>query len=207
MSIRTIISPDVIPDFSAPREDASTHQKKRVEYHQRAKAAQKVEERRAAVPPIEEARATWGINVAFKLLRPDARMPTQGTPGASGYDLYLPEAINLILPGFHKIPLGISIALPPGFEARILPRSSTAFKYGMIVLTGTVDSDYRGEIAAGVFVPTDYLGNGPDRHMQAGDRICQLVIASTMGGKVNWIQVQNMPATERGEGGFGSTGR
>ena len=99
------------------------------------------------------------------------------------------------------IPTGLQIALPEGFEAQVRPRSGMALKLGLSVLNspGTVDADYRGDI--GVILVN--LSNEEQR-VNPGDRIAQLVVAKHE--RIEWDAVQSLPSTERGSGGFGSTG-
>lgn len=130
-------------------------------------------------------------------------LPTYATDQAAGMDLTaaLDEAIE-IGPGERMlIPTGLSIALPEGYEAQIRPRSGLALKHGVTVLNapGTVDADYRGEI--GVILAN--LGQEPFT-VERGMRIAQMVIAQH--AKVEWEVAEALEETERGSGGFGSTG-
>jgi dUTP pyrophosphatase len=100
------------------------------------------------------------------------------------------------------VPTGLMIAVPPGFEAQVRPRSGLAFKHGVTVVNapGTVDADYRGEV--GVLLIN--LGEEPFT-IRRGERIAQLVIAAV--AQANLVAVASLPPTDRGDGGFGSTGR
>lgn len=130
-------------------------------------------------------------------------LPAYATSGAAGMDLTaaIQEAFE-IGPGERTlVPSGISIALPEGFEAQIRPRSGLAVKYGVTVLNspGTVDADYRGEIKIAL------INHGQEPFtVERGMRIAQMVIARNE--KVNLSIVQELDDTERGSGGFGSTG-
>lgn len=132
-------------------------------------------------------------------------LPSYETTGAAGMDLYaaLPEGGDVTLaPGErHLIPSGLSIALPQGFEAQIRPRSGLALKHGisMVNAPGTVDADYRGEI--GVLLIN--LGSEPFT-VRRGERIGQMVIASYV--QAEWQIAESLDETDRGSGGFGSTG-
>ena len=129
--------------------------------------------------------------------------PAYETEGSAGMDLRanIEEAITLKPLGRAIIKTGLFIALPQGFEAKIRPRSGLAAKKGVTVLNspGTVDADYRGEI--GVILVN--LSN-EDFVVNDGERIAQLVIAKHE--RVNWQEVEVLNETERGAGGFGSTG-
>ena len=130
-------------------------------------------------------------------------LPKYATAGSAGFDLCasIPAPV-VIAPGERRlIPTGISIALPVGFEAQVRPRSGLALKHGITVLNspGTIDSDYRGEVGV-------ILINHSDEPfvIKHGDRIAQMVIARHE--KASFEIVSSLDETERGAGGFGSTG-
>lgn len=133
-------------------------------------------------------------------------LPAYQSEHAAGLDLLaaIPESSPLILsPGKRAlVATGLSIALPPGYEAQIRPRSGLASKHGITVLNapGTVDADYRGEI--GVLLINH--GDAPFA-IRRGERIAQMVIASV--AKAEVVPVVSLSATRRGSGGFGSTGQ
>ncbi len=134
----------------------------------------------------------------------DIPVPEYATAHSAGMDLRaaITEAITLA-PGERRlIPTGIAIALPPGFEAQVRPRSGLALKHGigMVNAPGTIDADYRGEV--GVLL----INHGQqDFLISRGDRIAQLVIASYT--RSTWVQKDSLDITERGTGGFGHTGK
>ncbi len=132
-------------------------------------------------------------------------LPAYQTPGSAGLDL--PAAVpadapETIQPGQWKlIPTGICIALGEGYEAQIRPRSGLAAKKGITCLNtpGTVDADYRGELRVNL------INHGKEPFVvQRGERIAQMIIAPVM--QIEWDQVETLDETERGAGGFGSTG-
>lgn len=133
----------------------------------------------------------------------DLDLPAYATAGSAGCDLVAAVAEDLVLaPGARAlIPTGIAIALPPGTEAQIRPRSGLALRHGVTCLNtpGTIDCDYRGEI--GVILINH--GAEPFRILR-GLRIAQLVVAPV--ARVAWEEVATLPGTPRGAGGFGSTG-
>ncbi len=100
------------------------------------------------------------------------------------------------------IPTGLRIALPNGFEAQVRPRSGLALRHGILIpnAPGTIDADYRGEIQVILMNAGD-----ADFEVSRGDRIAQLVVAPV--ARPEWVEVEKLDATERGEGGFGHTGR
>lgn len=147
------------------------------------------------------------VEVQFKILPHGEGLeaPQQATSGAAGLDLRaaVPENEPMIIePGeFSMVPAGLSIALPDGYEAQVRPRSGLAAKFGVTVLNspGTVDADYRGELK----VILINHGKAPFT-INRGDRIAQMVIAPVE--KVVMIKTESLSSTDRGAGGFGSTG-
>jgi dUTP pyrophosphatase len=133
-------------------------------------------------------------------------LPAYQSAHAAGLDLLaaVPEGSPLVLaPGARAlVPTGLSIALPSGYEAQVRPRSGLAAKHGVTVLNapGTVDADYRGEI--GVLLINH--GDAPFA-IRRGERIAQLVIAAVV--RAELVAATALSATDRGSGGFGSTGR
>lgn len=131
-------------------------------------------------------------------------LPEYQTPLAAGLDLRanLEEPVSLDPLERKLIGTGLFIELPAGYEAQIRPRSGLAFKYGLSVLNtpGTVDADYRGEVK----VLLVNLSNEPFV-VQDGERIAQMVIAKHE--QIQWDSVENLSETERGAGGYGSTGK
>lgn len=145
------------------------------------------------------------INVLIQR-EPDAEdlpLPQYATPGSAGADLYAAVEQPVVLqPGERRrISTGIRIALPPGYEAQVRPRSGLADRYGlsMVNAPGTIDSDYRGVIQ----VILINLGQEPIT-IRRGDRIAQLVVAPVV--RAVWQETDRLPQTGRAEGGFGSTG-
>jgi dUTP pyrophosphatase len=133
-------------------------------------------------------------------------LPRQQTTGAAGVDLAaaIPaDAVVEIAPGaVAMIPTGLRIALPPGYEAQIRPRSGLAASHGITVLNapGTVDADYRGEVK----VLLINHGSTPFA-VRRGERIAQMVVAPV--SRIRFEEQEVLDETERGEGGHGSTGR
>jgi dUTP pyrophosphatase len=133
-------------------------------------------------------------------------LPAYQSAHAAGLDLLaaVPEDVPLILaPGRHAlVPTGLTVALPPGYEAQVRPRSGLAAKHGVTVLNapGTIDADYRGEI--GVLLINHGEAPFPIRR---GERIAQMVIAAVV--RAELVPADALSATDRGSGGFGSTGR
>lgn len=132
------------------------------------------------------------------------RLPEYATAGSAGMDLKANTTEPFILKPLERqiVPTGIHIGLPEGYEAQVRPRSGLAAKHGISIVNapGTVDADYTGEIK----VILINLSNEPFV-VNPGERIAQLVIAKYE--RVEWDEVATLDETERGEGGFGSTGR
>lgn len=136
----------------------------------------------------------------------DLALPAYETAGSAGMDLRAAVAEDAALtlePGGRAlVPTGLKMALEPGWEAQVRPRSGLALKHGVTCLNtpGTIDSDYRGEV--GVILVN--LGQEPFI-IRRGERIAQMVIAPV--AQVSILEVEELDSTERGTGGFGSTGR
>ena len=130
-------------------------------------------------------------------------LPEYSTPQSAGFDLRANlDNIEILKPGERKlVGTGLFIALEPGYEAQVRPRSGLALKKGITVLNapGTVDADYRGEV--GVIL---YNAGHEDFEIVPGERIAQMVIAKYE--RINWEQVETLDETERGAGGFGHSG-
>jgi dUTP pyrophosphatase len=131
-------------------------------------------------------------------------LPAYETLGAAGMDLraYIPNTLIINPMERIAVPTGLFIELPIGFEAQVRPRSGLALKHGISVpnTPGTIDSDYRGEIK----VILINLSNEPFK-IESGDRIAQMVIQKYE--SISWEKVEQLSDSERGAGGFGSTGK
>jgi dUTP pyrophosphatase len=129
-------------------------------------------------------------------------VPCYATPGAAGMDVVAAEALSLAPGARAAVATGFAIAIPAGFEVQVRPRSGLALKHGITCLNspGTIDSDYRGEIK----IILANLGDEPFV-VTRGDRIAQLVPAPVQRAAIE--EVTALDETERGTGGFGSTGR
>lgn len=134
---------------------------------------------------------------------PDLPLPARGTAHAAGFDLRAAVEQDVTLSPHARalVPTGIRIAIPPGFEGQVRARSGLSVRHGIAIVNapGTIDADYRGEIQ----VILINLGEEPFT-IKRGDRIAQLVIAPVVMAELD--VVDELPDTERGEGGFGSTG-
>jgi len=128
-------------------------------------------------------------------------LPAYATAGAAGMDVLAAEDVTLDPGARHAVATGLAFAIPQGFEIQVRPRSGLALKHGITVpnTPGTIDSDYRGELKIIL------INHGPDPFaIRRGDRIAQLVLSPVI--QATWLKVDELDATERGEGGFGSTG-
>jgi dUTP pyrophosphatase len=141
----------------------------------------------------------------LRVKKKDSRvcLPGYESPGAAGMDIRAFIESEICIPplGRVKVPTGLFFELPPGYEAQVRPRSGLAVRHGLTILNspGTVDSDYRGELE----VILVNLGGEPFT-LKNGDRIAQLVISPA--ARVSLCETENLSDTERGSGGFGSTG-
>lgn len=140
--------------------------------------------------------------ILVKKLVPDVPLPSFAHPGDAGADLVSTEHLEL-KPGERAlVPTGISIALPAGLVAYVMPRSGLAIKHGVTVLNapGTIDAGYRGEIK----VPLINLDPSNSFTINKFDRIAQLTIQQL--AEVRFVLAETLPDSHRGDGGFGSTG-
>lgn len=135
------------------------------------------------------------MKIKIECVREGAKVPKYGKDMDVGADCYLPEDITL-LPGMNKIPLGISIAIPHGFEGQIRPRSGTLLR-GITIHNPPIDPGYTGEIHAMVENITDHT-----MRIEKGERICQLVVTPFV--RADFV---NEIINNRGDSGFNSTGR
>jgi len=150
---------------------------------------------------------TFRITVQIKRVRPeedqDLPLPDYMTPLSSGLDLMaaVTEPVVIEPGGIKLIPTGLAVALPPGFEAQIRPRSGIALKKGLSLINspGTIDADYRGEIGLAAI----NLGSDPVT-IHRGDRIAQMVITRVW--QADLVLVPELDETDRSGGGFGHTG-
>ena len=144
------------------------------------------------------------MRIEVQRLREDAVIPRAMTSGAAGMDLSACIDAEMVLePGARAlVPTGLALAIPEGYEGQVRPRSGWAVKTGVTVLNapGTIDSDYTGQVQVALV----NLGREPVV-IKHGDRIAQLVIAKCE--RAEMVVVDALRATERGAGGFGSTGR
>ena len=138
----------------------------------------------------------------FSKITDNAYAPTRGSPLSAGYDLY--AAYDAIIPVGHRtlIKTDLQISIPEYSYARIAPRSGLAYKHGIDVMAGVVDCDYRGNVGV-LLVNLDFM-NKKDFQVKKGDRIAQLVLERCE--LLELEEMENLDGTERGAGGFGSTG-
>ena len=147
-----------------------------------------------------------GAPVPVKVRKKDGRveLPRYETSGAAGMDLkaFIDAEVTIPSLGRAKIPTGLFIEVPAGYEAQVRPRSGLAVRHGVTILNapGTIDSDYRGELE----VILVNLGPEPFT-LKSGDRIAQMVISPVT--RASLCETDALSETERGSGGFGSTGR
>jgi dUTP pyrophosphatase len=148
------------------------------------------------------AKKNESVTVKLKKLHPDAVLPEKATVGSAGFDLVAIEQAKLPGGGGRAVvSTGIAMELPKGYEAQVRPRSGNAAKHGLTVLNspGTIDADYRGE------VKVILVNFGPFYTVNPGDKIAQIVIQKVP--DVEFEVVEELSDTDRGAGGFGSTGK
>ena len=131
----------------------------------------------------------------------DLPLPAYATEGAAGMDVVSAEDVTLAPGARHAVATGLALAIPPGFEVQVRPRSGLALRHGISVpnTPGTIDSDYRGELKVIL------INHGTEAFdVRRGDRVAQLVLAPVT--RASWLEVEDLDETVRGAGGFGSTG-
>ncbi len=132
----------------------------------------------------------------------DLPLPQYMTPGSSGLDLFSSETVEIPAGGWRLVPCGFYLAIPPGFEGQIRPRSGLALRHGITILNtpATIDSDYRG------MVQVILMNLSADNFLiNRGERFAQLVISPVV--KARFVLQDQLPRSERDQGGFGHTGR
>lgn len=139
------------------------------------------------------------LKVKIKLSK-DAHMPTYGTRGAAGLDLYASTDVTIQPNERMLIPTGVAMEIPDGHFCYVMGRSGNTIKKGLHVALGTIDSDYIGEIGVMAFNQSDEVIS-----FAKGDRVAQMVILPYP--KIEFVEVDELSDTERGTGGYGSTGK
>lgn len=143
------------------------------------------------------------LTVEFKLNFADGakpQKPTRAYEGDAGFDLYASRSLVIPAGGFADVHTDIAIALPPSLWCRVVSRSSTSRRHGLLVAEGIIDTGYRGEMFFGV-----WNMNKVEFPVNAGDRLAQLILMQHV-APVAWKQVDELPKSERGARGFGSSG-
>jgi dUTP diphosphatase len=137
--------------------------------------------------------------LSFKRLDQRAVLPTRGSAASAGLDLYSIEEVVIQSKQRALVPTGLAVAIPEGYYGRVAPRSGLAVNKGLDVLAGVIDADYRGEIRCALYNSGDETISLP-----AQSKICQLIIEKIITPTPVWAD--EISETDRGEGGFGSTG-
>lgn len=151
------------------------------------------------------------MKVKIKKLHPDATIPKYATGGAAGFDLVAIEDVTIFPGRTALIKTGLAVEIEEGYEMQIRPRSGTSLKTSLRIANspGTIDSDYRGEvgiIATNIATESySVISVAPPIIIKKGDRIAQGVIAPVI--RADFVLVEELSDTNRGEGGFGSTGK
>ena len=142
------------------------------------------------------------MTLKFKRIHPDAVLPAYAHPSDAGMDIRSVADMTVPARGRALVPTGLVVLLPPLYDAQVRPRPGLALKHGITVLNtpGTIDSGYRGEIGVILFNSSDV-----DFQVKKGDRVAQVVIAPVTQPVIE--EAQEIDETDRGAGGFGSTGK
>ncbi len=139
------------------------------------------------------------MNIEIKKIHEDAQLPSRNSAADAGYDLYAISDGVIKTRERQLVNTGISVAIPEKHYGRIAPRSGLAFKHGIDILAGVIDSGYRGEVCALLI----NLSN-KDFNYNKGDRIAQMIIEKCQ--DIEWLLVEKLSESKRGDGGFGSSG-
>src|SRR6266404_85093 len=148
---------------------------------------------------MQTAPAKDAATLSFKKLHERAVLPSRGSFHAAGLDLYSIEDLTIESRQRYLARTGLAVAIPEGYYGRIAPRSGLALRTGLDVLSGVIDADYRGEIGCLLYNTGDETINLP-----AQSKICQLIIEKIITPEAVWAD--EIDETDRGSGGFGSTG-
>jgi dUTP pyrophosphatase len=142
------------------------------------------------------------VRIKVKRLRPEAKLPTKGSKGAACFDLYCAEKMKCIYQSPVKVSTGYAFEIPEGYCGKVYPRSSSTMK-GLVIPPLIVESDFRGEL----FIPVIYAhySGKPDHVVKPGDRIAQIAIEPVI--PAEFEEAEALSETERGDKGYGSTGR
>jgi dUTP pyrophosphatase len=144
--------------------------------------------------------------VEFTKLAPEAVVPMTAYPGDAGWDLHVLEPTWVAVNSGVDVRTGIAVAIPPGYYGRIVGRSSALRKKGLLVVEGIIDAGFRGELFSYAYCPPvtrNVTTNGVQ--LKAGDSIAQLILCPIP--SIEWTEVDELPQSERGTNGFGSSGR
>ncbi len=141
------------------------------------------------------------IRLCFKKISPDAILPSYQTPGSAGFDFHANEDVILKLGEVSLVPTGLSVEIPEGYEIQVRARSGLSAKWGAFLVNGvgTIDSDFRGEIKIIMSTCKEAV------QLKKGERIAQGILAQVLHASI--LEAHQLSVTDRGAGGFGSTGR
>ena len=145
------------------------------------------------------------VDMKIKRVQEDAVLPTYGTEGSGALDFYAAEDVTVWDERTYRVGLGVAVEVPKGFVLQLVPRSSIGMETPLRMPNsmGVIDSDYRGEVAA-IYVNDETKGMIPYQ-INKGDRIAQGYLVATP--KINLVEVEELSDTDRGDKGFGSTGK
>ena len=155
------------------------------------------------MPEVMPSATTGAVDLPLRRLDPELPLPAYAHPGDAGADLRAATGVTLPPGGRAEVGTGVAVAVPEGYAAFVHPRSGLAARNGITVVNapGTVDAGYRGEVKV-ILLNTD---PAEPCTIERGDRIAQLVVQPVV--QARFLEVAELPATPRGDGGFGSTGR
>lgn len=202
MELENTVQPSVTPEVD---EETETKPKRKGKGSKKTETmvSEVLSEADSATESVEENMTV--VDMKIKRVQEDAVLPTYGTEGSGALDFYAAEDVTVWDERTYRVGLGVAVEVPKGFVLQLVPRSSIGMETPLRMPNsmGVIDSDYRGEVAA-IYVNDETKGMIPYQ-INKGDRIAQGYLVATP--KINLVEVEELSDTDRGDKGFGSTGK
>lgn len=202
MELENTVQPGVTPEVIEETE-TETKPKRNGSKKTDTMVSEVLSEADSATESVEENMTV--VDMKIKRVQEDAVLPTYGTEGSGALDFYAAEDVTVWDERTYRVGLGVAVEVPKGFVLQLVPRSSIGMETPLRMPNsmGVIDSDYRGEVAA-IYVNDETKGMIPYQ-INKGDRIAQGYLVATP--KINLVEVEELSDTDRGDKGFGSTGK
>ena len=200
MELENTVQPSVTPEVV---EETKPKRKGKGSKKTETMVSEVLSEADSATESVEENMTV--VDMKIKRVQEDAVLPTYGTEGSGALDFYAAEDVTVWDERTYRVGLGVAVEVPKGFVLQLVPRSSIGMETPLRMPNsmGVIDSDYRGEVAA-IYVNDETKGMIPYQ-INKGDRIAQGYLVATP--KINLVEVEELSDTDRGDKGFGSTGK